>query len=101
MRSFAVFPVVAASLVGLATLPERAYAQSNPYALDRLFLDPSDRTPLYEVLSFTNKTGVANYYGVTSDEACLQLDFLPATVALPPPCCLRDIRICRDERVKP
>ena len=75
MRYFAAFPVVAASLVALTTLSECANAQSNPYALDRLFLDPSDRTPLYKILTFNNETEVANYYGATSDEALLAQEF--------------------------
>ncbi len=78
MKYAAVLPLVAASLIGSASLPECANAQSNtsnPYELDRLFLMPSDKQPLYQVLSFTNETEVANYYGVGSNQAHLASDF--------------------------
>jgi hypothetical protein len=45
------------------------------YALNRLFLDSSDRTPLGEVLPFTSAAAVANYYGATSHEAHLANEF--------------------------
>ena len=67
--------VVAASLIGLASLPESAKAQSNPYALDRLFLAQSQKQPLYEVLSFGDATEVENYYGVGTEEARLATEF--------------------------
>lgn len=72
MRYVRAFPLIAASLVGSASLPERANAQ---YALDRLFLDPSNETPLNEVLSFNSETAVANFYGVNSPEASLAAEF--------------------------
>jgi hypothetical protein len=75
MRYVGAFPLVAASLIGSASLPECADAQSNPYALDRLFLAQSQREPLYEVLSFQNATAVENYYGVGTEEARLATEF--------------------------
>ena len=45
------------------------------YALNRLFLDTSNKTPLGEVLPFTNATAVADYYGKTSHEAQLANEF--------------------------
>jgi hypothetical protein len=66
--------LVVAALVGSAWLPESAKAQSD-FALDRLFLDPSDDTPLYEVLSFGSVTEVANYYGRSSLEDKLAKEF--------------------------
>jgi len=75
MRYVGAFSLVAGSLMGSALLPECASAQSNPYALDRLFLMPSDKQPVYQVLSFTNETEVANYYGVGSYQAQLASDF--------------------------
>jgi hypothetical protein len=66
-------PLVVAALMGSAWLPESAKAQS--YALDRLFLDPSDSTPLYGVLSFDSVTEVANYYGKFSLEDKLAKEF--------------------------
>ncbi len=63
MRYVWAFPLIVASLVGSASLPERANAQ---YAVDRLFLDPSNDTPLNEVLSFSSETAVANFYAVNS-----------------------------------
>jgi hypothetical protein len=73
VRYAAAFPLVAASLIGSAS--ECAKAQSDPYALDRLFLESSDATPLYEVLSFDSETEVANYYGADSNEASLATEF--------------------------
>src|SRR5271165_7168491 len=75
MKYAAVLPLVAASLIGSASLPECANATSNPYALDRLFLMPSDKQPFGEVLPFTNETEVANYYGVGTFQANLASDF--------------------------
>jgi hypothetical protein len=75
MRYAGAFPVVAACLIGSASLAESASAQDNPYALDRLFLESSDATPLYDVLSFNSETGVANYYGATSIEAHMADEF--------------------------
>ena len=68
MRYGAAFLLVAAFLLGSASLPECANAQSNPDALDRLFLTNNDWTPLYDVLSFTSETAVANYYGASSNQ---------------------------------
>jgi hypothetical protein len=62
-------------LVWAATFPEGAGAESNPYALDRLFLESSDATPLDEVLSFDSETAVANYYGASSIEAKVATEF--------------------------
>ena len=45
------------------------------FSLNRLFLDTSNKTPLGEVVSFTNATEVANYYGATSHEAQLANEF--------------------------
>jgi hypothetical protein len=73
VRYVAAFPLVAASLIGSAS--ECAKAQSNPYALDRLFLESSDATPLDEVLSFNSETEVAKYYGADSNEASLATEF--------------------------
>jgi hypothetical protein len=75
MRYVAVFSLAAASLIGSASLPECADAQSNPYALDRLFLAQSQKQPLYEVLSFGDGTQVENYYGVGTEEARLATEF--------------------------
>jgi hypothetical protein len=75
MRYGAAFPLIAGFLLGSASLPECANAQSNPYALDRLFLTNNDWAPLYEVLSFDSETAVANYFGATSQPARLATEF--------------------------
>jgi hypothetical protein len=75
MRYVGAFSLVAASLIGSASLPECADAESNPYALDRLFLAQSQKQPLYEVLSFDDATQVENYYGVGTEEARLATEF--------------------------
>lgn len=75
MRYAAAFPFVVASLIGSVVFPECASAQSNPYALDRLFLEESDDTPLYKVLSFNSITEVQNYYGAVSQQASLAQEF--------------------------
>jgi hypothetical protein len=77
MRYGAAFPLVAAFLLESVSVPECANAQSssNPYALDRLFLTNNDWTPLYDVLSFTNETEVANYYGANSQPTKLATEF--------------------------
>src|ERR1700734_2579003 len=49
--------------------------QSNPYALDRLFLTASNSVPFNEGLSFGSKAKVENYFGVNSPEAQLADDF--------------------------
>ena len=72
MRYIAAFPLAGACLIGAALIPEPAKAQ---HALDRLFLDPNNRTPLYEALSFDNETKVANFYGAASLEASLAQQF--------------------------
>ena len=72
MRTVGVIPLLAASLIGAASLHERADAQ---YARNRLFLDANNRTPLGEVVSFDNEKAVANFYGVRSLEASLAADF--------------------------
>jgi hypothetical protein len=72
MRYATTLPLLTASLIVFAALPDRANAQ---YALDRLFLEVGDATPLGDVLSFDSETGVANYYGATSDEAKLAAEF--------------------------
>jgi hypothetical protein len=66
-----------AILVQLGSLSDLApaNAQNSQYALDRLFLEESDTTPLYDVLSFSSETAVANYYGATSQEATLATEF--------------------------
>jgi len=71
MRIAIALSLVAASLTGSALLSERASAQ----ALDRLFLDNSNQTPLNEVVSFDTETAVANFYGVNSLEASLAAEF--------------------------
>ena len=87
MRHARAFPVVAASLIGSTWLPESANAQ---HALDRLFLDVNNRTPLYKVLSFKNETEVANFYGARSLEASLAAqDFCWPTAAPRSICSLR------------
>ena len=75
MRCAAALPLFAASLIGSPSFPECANAQSNPYALDRLFLEEPNTTPLYGVLSFNSYAAVANYYGDTSSEATLASEF--------------------------
>jgi hypothetical protein len=75
MRCSAALPLVVASLIGSASFSECANAQSNPYALDRLFLDPNDSTPLYNILTFNSETEVANYYGNGTPEAKLATQF--------------------------
>ena len=75
MRHLGALPLVAAAMMGSASLPESSRAQSNPYALDRLFLESNEDTPLYDVLSFTSETQVANYYGKDSTEANLAMEF--------------------------
>jgi hypothetical protein len=75
MRHLGALPLVAAALMGSASLPESSKAQSDPYALDRLFLESNEDTPLYEVLKFTSETQVANYYGKNSNEADLATEF--------------------------
>jgi hypothetical protein len=75
MRYAALFPTIAASLIASAALPESARAQSNPYALDRLFMESNEDTPLYDVLSFNSETQVANYYGKSSTETNLASEF--------------------------
>ena len=74
MRFTAVFSLGFASLICSAALTEGASAQSNPYALDRLFLDP-DQIPFNDVLSFNSETAVENYFGLGSREASLASDF--------------------------
>ena len=69
------FSIVAASLAGSALFPECANAQSDPYALDRLFLDSSHKIPFNEVLSFNSLTAVENYFGVGSFSARLATEF--------------------------
>jgi hypothetical protein len=77
MMRRAVFPLVAASLMGLA-VPERANAQNaqcaNP-SLDRLFLAQSQAQPTGIILSFNSVTSVENYYGVGSESAKLAAEF--------------------------
>ena len=75
MRNARAFAAVAACLIGSASLHGSANAQANQFALDRLFLESSDATPLYDVLSFNSETAVANYYGATSNEASLATEF--------------------------
>ena len=64
-----------ASLVGPALFPECADAQSNPYALDRLFLNSSHKIPFNEVLSFNSVTEVEDYFGVDTFSARLAAEF--------------------------
>jgi hypothetical protein len=75
VRHAAALTLIAATLIGSASLPEYANAQSNPYALDRLFLDSQDSTPLNEVLSFDSATEVDDYFGVSSEQARLAKEF--------------------------
>src|SRR5271165_1167457 len=73
MRYAAALPLVAASLIGSASFPVCANAQT--YALDRLFLAQSQKQPFDEVESFTNETEVENYYGVGTEQARLASEF--------------------------
>src|SRR5580658_8886689 len=73
MRYAAAFPFVAASLIGSVDFPECVSAQT--YSLDRLFLEESDDTPLYKILSFNSVTAVENYYGAVSQQASLAQEF--------------------------
>jgi hypothetical protein len=75
MRYVAAFSLIAASLIGSASLPASADAQTSDPALTRLFLDPNDSTPIYQILSFSSQTAVAEYYGNTSEEAKLATEF--------------------------
>jgi Protein of unknown function (DUF3383)/PEP-CTERM motif len=75
LRYAATLPLAAASLIASALLAERANAQSNPYALDRLFLAQGQSQPFDSVLSFNSVTAVENYYGVSTEEATLAQDF--------------------------
>jgi hypothetical protein len=61
--------------VGLVSVALSANAQNSPYALNRLFLEEGEATPLYKVLTFNSVTAVENYYGVHSPEAKLATDF--------------------------
>jgi hypothetical protein len=72
MRLVEAFPLVTTSLIASMGFPESANAQ---HALDRLFLDVNNRTPLYKVLSFNNETEVANFFGAASVEASLAAQF--------------------------
>jgi hypothetical protein len=77
MSRVAVFPLLAASLLGLA-VPERASAQNaqcNDPSLDRLFLAQSQQQPTGIILSFNSVTSVENYYGVGSESAKLAAEF--------------------------
>jgi hypothetical protein len=74
-RSAACLPLLAATIVGSASLPQCASAQSDPYALDRLFLDASNQTPFNEVLSFNSASAVDSFYGANSTEARLASEF--------------------------
>src|SRR5271166_1651944 len=74
MRYAAVFPLMAASLIGAASIPEHANAQSDP-TLDRLFLAQSQHQPTGIILSFNSATAVDNYYGVGTEEARLASEF--------------------------
>jgi Protein of unknown function (DUF3383)/PEP-CTERM motif len=62
-------------IMGSLSVLASANAQNSQYALDRLFLEEGEATPLYDVLSFSSETAVANYYGATSQEATLATDF--------------------------
>ncbi len=76
MRYAATLSLVAASLVGSVALPDCVNAQnSSTNPLDRLFLEESDDTPLYKILSFNSVTAVQNYYGVVSQQASLAQEF--------------------------
>jgi hypothetical protein len=73
MNCIGTFRVGIAAL--LLSVPASANAQYSQYALDRLFLEESYTTPLYDVLSFSSETAVANYYGAASQEATLATEF--------------------------
>ncbi len=75
MNCIGSFRVAIAALLGSLPVLASASAQNSQYALDRLFLEESDTTPLYDVLSFGSETAVANYYGATSQEAQLATEF--------------------------
>ena len=74
MRYVGALSFVAGSLIGWASLPECANAQSDP-ALDRLFLAQGQRQPTGMIVSFNSVTGVDNYYGVGSEEARLASEY--------------------------
>ncbi len=75
MRHAAASSLVAGSLIGSAAFPEGANAQTNPYALDRLFLMEPAATPAGEVLTFNSEVAVANYFGAGSEQASLAKEF--------------------------
>src|SRR5579863_5524231 len=75
MRYAQGIPLAGACLIGTASLLGTAYAQSNPYALDRLFLTSNDWVPVGDVLSFSSATAVANYFGANSNPANLATEF--------------------------
>jgi len=75
MRYARAFPLAGICLIGSASLVGAAYAQSDPYALDRLFLTSNDWVPVGEVLSFSTATAVANYFGDDSNPANLATEF--------------------------
>jgi hypothetical protein len=75
MRYARAFPLAGICLIGWASLLGAAYAQSGPYALDRLFLTSNDWVPVGEVLSFSSATAVANYFGAGSNPANLATEF--------------------------
>ena len=75
MRYARAFPLAGACLIGSASLLGTAYAQSDPYELDRLFLTSNDWVPVGEVLSFSSATAVANYFGAGSNPANLATEF--------------------------
>ena len=58
-----------------APTEDPAGTYSSPYALDCLFLETSSATPNNKVLTFDSVTAVANYYGDTSAEAGLAVQF--------------------------
>jgi hypothetical protein len=75
MNRLGTFPIGIAALLGSVSVPVSAIAQNSQYALDRLFLEESATTPLYDVVSFNSETAVANYYGAASQEATLATEF--------------------------
>ena len=75
MRHTSTPPLVAAMLIASASSPECANAQSNPYALDRLFLESTHKIPFNETLSFNSVTAVENYFGLGSSQARLASEF--------------------------
>ena len=75
MNCVGTFPLGVVALLGSLSVPVCANAQTNPYALDRLFLMEPSATPAGEVLTFNSEVAVANYFGRGSEQARLATEF--------------------------